>query len=170
MTTSIPASAARVMNWRTVAELEAAGDVKTLADALRNLITVTDHATNAAQAAANARQEYVPTTLHKDDLYAAMDAALRGEPYDPSGRALYVEDDEDDLPEPDPTAGTDYRPLARVLRYADDQWSLHADSDDYDPEQDDYTVYVAKCAQSLLDADAALRAKPVELRGTEAGA
>lgn len=56
MTTSIPAGAVRVMNWRTIAELEAAGDVKTLADALRNLITVTDHATTAAQGAANARR------------------------------------------------------------------------------------------------------------------
>lgn len=167
MTTTIPAGAARVMNWRTVAELEAAGDAKTLAEALRNLITITDHATSGAQSAANARQEYVPTTLHKDDLYRAMDTALTGEAYDPHGRALYIEDDEDDLPEPNPAEGTDYRPMARALQVADDQWSSHADSDDYEPESetDTYSVFVAKMVQSILDADAVSRAKPVELRG-----
>lgn len=159
----------KTMDWHAIGDLEAAGDVKTLADALRNLITITDKATTSAQAAANARQEYVPTTLCKDELYRAMDTALRGEPYDPWGRELAIEEYDDDLPEPDPAEGTDYRPLARTLQYADDQWNLHADSDDYDPEDEtnSYTVFVAKIVQSSLDADARLRAQPVELRGND---
>lgn len=158
----------RVMNERVINELEASGDIATLAAALRNLIVVTDHATSGAQAAANARQEYVPTTLYKDDLYRAMDAALRGGPYEPRGSSLATFDDEfeEELDEPDPAGGTDYRPLARALRFADDQWEMFQNSisAEQDPEAN-YIVWVAQAAQSYLDSDQAARNRPVEMRG-----
>jgi hypothetical protein len=155
----------RTMTWRVINELEAGGDIATLAAALRNLILITDHATSGAQAAANARQEYVPTILYKDDLYQAMDTALRGEPYDPYARPVTFDDEfEEQLEEPDPADGTDYRPLARALQMADDQWNRHADGDNFDPDED-YIVWVAKEAQAYLDSDQKARDQPVELRG-----
>lgn len=173
MTTSTTSRSA--MDEAAVNRLEASGGIATLASALRNIIAVTDEATHAAQAEANQRQEYVPTVLFKDGIYRAMDAALRGEQFKPgqcSELAVFDEEfDEEEahLPAPDPADGTDYRPLARALRVADDEWAAFQNSISAEQDPDaDYFVFVAQFAQQLLDSDAEARRRPVELRDKEA--
>lgn len=68
-----------VLDHRMICELEAHGDIETLARALRNVVKVTDDATSAAQAASRHSEDYVPTAIRKGDIYQAMDKALRGE-------------------------------------------------------------------------------------------
>lgn len=159
MTTPNP----RRMNWQAIADLEARGDAAALATALRNIITLTDDATHAAQAAATAWQEYVPTVVYKDDVYRAMDTALRGEPYEVRMPSLATFDDEAAAYEPT----TDNKALARAIEYAHDMWGQYEDSDGFDPATD-YCSWIADAVQSWLSADEKARAKPAEVRGPAA--
>lgn len=83
----------RALDEATINELESAGDIAALARALRNVIVITDEATRSAMAAARERQEYVPTTLLKDSIYRALDAALTPDAFVPDS-ALFVEDED----------------------------------------------------------------------------
>jgi hypothetical protein len=121
-----PAPARRTMDENEINRLEQSGDTATLARALRNLIVVTDDATRGAQAAAHERQEYVPTTLHKDDIYRALDVAHSEDATaawraNPSG--FY------DLAEEDP-GGSDSDDIGNAYRAALAVMEQHDDWDD----------------------------------------
>lgn len=159
-----------VMDEKTIDQLAKDGDASRLAQALRNIIKCTDEATHAAQAAANARQEYVPTVVYKDALYQAMDTALRDEPYQPGGYGFATEEMDEfapDLPEPDPADETDYRPLALWLMCADQQWDMQVDHGDIDPDSENYWAFVAQFTQHGLDVDKQKREQPPELRSAD---
>lgn len=153
----------RTLDWATVAELEKACDIDTLANALRNIITLTDDATHAAQAASRARQEYVPTVVFKDGIYRAMDTALAGERYDVRGGNLATFFDEDSY---EPTTN-DNKALARAIQFANEMWDQAVDNGDVDSITTDYSSWIADFVQNNLDSDAKARAKPVEVRGPE---
>lgn len=158
MTTTQP-----VMNWQAINELANASDTVTMATALRNIILVTDKATEDAQSAANARQEYVPTVLHKDALYRALDAALRSESYDPRDHGQVLADDEGE--DPYQPENTPNKALARALFWAHEWWDRYVDSDDFDEDTDQF-VWIADEVTRMVAADEAARAQPTEKRGT----
>jgi hypothetical protein len=119
----------RVLDMKAINDLHALGDIDTLAQALRNIIVVTDDATTSAQAAARARQEYVPTTLGKDTLYRALDAALNADEqvkFDASpGGAVWVADDDPDYEEyerQDTEISDAFRASAAIMDQATEDW------------------------------------------------
>lgn len=151
------------MDLAAIERLEAAGDTVTLATALRNVIAVTDDATEAAMEEALQRQEYVPVVLHKDAIYRALDTALRGEPYEPDGGLVF---EEDELPEPDPEDDPNARPLARALKHADSEWEMFQNSISAEQDPDvDYHLFVAREALRYLADDTDAQQRPIDLRG-----
>jgi hypothetical protein len=120
---------------------------------------LTDAATRTAQAASNAQQEYVPTIVYKDDIYRALDTALTGEPYNVRGTSLATVGED-----PDGEPVGDNKALARGIRFANEQWDMYADSDDFDPATEYYS-WIADRALAWVRLDEKARAQPVELRG-----
>jgi hypothetical protein len=70
----------QVMDERQIIALHEAGDIDTLAAALRNVIRCTDHATRGAQEQARQMEEWVPVVLDKGEIYRALDHALAADP------------------------------------------------------------------------------------------
>lgn len=114
----------RIMDLHAINALHAAGDIDTLAQALRNIITVTDEATSSAQAAARQMQEYVPTTLGKDSIYRALDAAFDAErqaEFLNEPRGLFLEHDDEPY---EAEVGDSFRAAFAVIPDVDDWDSL----------------------------------------------